>query len=195
MRALFACIILLVMFLTFSVARAEVLPRAGTCGGCHTESFEGWGASAHARSTSSKAFRRGLKTYLLEEGTDSGAYCFRCHAPGVFISGGVFEFTRAVLKEDVPGGGVTCVVCHSVEAVKDGGVVYDLGESPGYHRVKDLRSIERKELCTTCHSVYKEESKTESAEASETSDHTFPGVIVAYEEDGVCPGMKGGTVR
>lgn len=204
MRPMLVCIILLA---ALSSARAETLPRAGGCGGCHTQSYEGYLSSAHARSISTEAFRTGLKRYLLKEGTDSGGYCFRCHAPGVFISGGVFEFTKTVLKGRPGGEGVTCVACHSVEAVKDGKAVFDPGESPGYHRVKDLRYIDKEELCTICHSSYKkaiaEPVKAEKkgllgraasrfgqvlgTKTYKEIDHTFSDTIVTGEEHGRCP--------
>ncbi len=118
----------MVLFLSYTAAGAAVLPRAGTCGGCHVENFNGWQSSAHAFSVSSTEFRSAFKAYLKREDTDDGGFCFRCHAPAILISGGVFEATKRVLKGRSPGAGVTCIVCHSVESVKDGRAVRDPGE-------------------------------------------------------------------
>ena len=183
------------------------LPRAGTCGGCHVENFRDWRSSAHSRAVSGERFRKALKEYLLRHDTDEGGFCFRCHAPGVLITGGVFEATEDIVRGRPHVEGVGCAVCHSVETVKDGVAVYDPGESRGYHGVKDLRSIDKEGLCNTCHSSYRAVEREEAAEkkgllagvfswlgrmvgvgASNKIDHTFSGTIVPEDES--CPGMK-----
>ncbi len=207
MRPILAGMILLV---TLSTAQAAGLPRAGTCGACHTANFDGWSSSAHARSTSNDRFRSALKRYLVEQDTDDGGFCFRCHAPIILISGGSFKATRELLMGRTPRNSVTCVVCHSVESIKDGKAIYDPGDSRAYHRVRDLRSIKRERLCRTCHSVYKPALRVEADHEQdrpsgfisrlrrsagggtpEKIDHGFPGVVVTATEDGSCPGTGG----
>ncbi len=197
----------MIVLLTYTVAGANGLSRAGTCGGCHVENFNVWQASPHARSISSAEFRGAFKAYLKRADTDDGGLCFRCHAPAILISGGVFEATKRVLRGRTPGEGVTCIACHSVESVKEGRAVRDPGESRNYHRVRDLRSIDRERFCTTCHSSYEEQSAGEvkktglrtslvssfnrvvGTETAPTVDHGFPGAIVLSKEGGSCPGM------
>lgn len=206
MKTLITCIILLLALPLYAAAGT---PRAGTCGGCHVENFSDWSSSAHSRSVSTERFRSALSDYLLKEGTDNGGYCFRCHAPAILISGGGFKATKRLMRGRGSSEGVTCIVCHSVESIKDGRAVYDPGGVPGYHRVKDLRSLDKESLCTTCHRSYKPESagaditegrikglaskfgRMVSTKNITHSDHKFSGATVMSAEDGFCPGIEG----
>jgi hypothetical protein len=198
----------MILLAALSTAAAAGLPRAGTCGACHTSNFDGWSPSAHARSTSSDEFRIALKRYLADHDTDDGGFCFRCHAPTILISGGSFKATRELLMGRSSRDSVTCVACHSIESIKDGRAIYDPGDSRAYHRVRDLRSIKTEQLCRTCHSAYKPGPRAEadreqarpagfisrllgSADSSKKIDHGFPGVVVTSTEDGSCPGTGG----
>jgi len=134
--------------------QAKGLPRAESCGSCHVSNFDTWESSAHADSISRQGFRSCLEDYLEKERTNSGAYCFDCHAPGEVISGDVFAATNDVMKGKLYRDGVTCVACHSVESIQDGKAIYDPGGINGYHSVKDLKSVDREALCLTCHSRY-----------------------------------------
>ena len=191
-------------------AWSAVFHRAGTCGGCHVESFDGWSSSVHAESISSERFRSCLSGYLSKENTDSGGYCFRCHAPAVLISGKVFEATEAMVKGVSADEGVSCIVCHSVESVKEGRAVYEPGTSSGYHMVKDLTRLDRARLCTTCHGSYKRLDPAQSSveadegfwngifsglgravgtETLKKIDHSFSGATVATDKHWACPDM------
>ncbi|MBI3398839.1 MAG: hypothetical protein HY026_06380 [Deltaproteobacteria bacterium] len=198
----------MIILITLSSAGAAVLPRAGACGSCHVDNFREWESSAHSRSILGERFRKALKEHLLRDGTDEGSFCFRCHAPELIISGDVFEATKMALNGKAPAEGVTCVACHSVESVKGGKPVYDPGDFPGYHRVKDLRSLDRAGLCTTCHSVYKQKNIVREeksgflmrnvswvtelfhARRSKKSDHGFSDTIIVEKEGEGCPGVK-----
>lgn len=205
----------LLLLFTLSVAQAAQLPRAGTCGSCHVENFNDWHASDHAQSIASERFRKNLRRYLLREDTENGEFCFRCHAPAVLITGDVFAATKMVLRGNHSMEGVTCVVCHSVESIKEGKALYAAGNVPAYHRVKDLQSIDRAALCTTCHGAYTPDMDSPvnveekgfltelvsglkqlvSGKTIETTDHGFPGFILQNTDDGgdgLCPGQEKG---
>lgn len=185
---------------------AKGLPRAESCGSCHVSNLDTWQDSAHANSVNSSGFRNCLTSYLEKEKTNSGAYCFECHAPGVVISGDVFASTRDVVKGKMHHDGVTCVACHSVESIENGKAVYDPGGIHGYHSIKDLKSIDRGKLCSTCHGRYKsthpvkEKMQPGFFEILYTSligtkdktiiDHRFIESVVANEEHWSCPDIS-----
>ena len=205
MRHVLPFMIILIML---SSAEAAVLPRAGACGSCHVDNFREWKSSAHARSIIGEGFRKALKEHLLREGTDEGGFCFRCHAPELIISGDIFEATKRVLNGKAQTEGVTCVVCHSVESIKEGKLIYDPGDFPGYHRVKDLMSLDRAGLCATCHSFYKQKDTVKEeksgffmrhvsrvtelfhAKRHKESGHSFSDSIIVEKEGKGCPGVK-----
>ncbi|HEC11753.1 MAG TPA: hypothetical protein ENI80_00620 [Acidiferrobacteraceae bacterium] len=203
MRPLVICLFLLA---PSQAVQAKGLPRAESCGSCHVSSFDAWQYSAHANSINSNDFRGCLEGYLEKENTNSGAYCFKCHAPGEVISGDVFAATSDVVKGKTYRDGVTCVVCHSVESVENGKAVYDPGDIHGYHSVKDLRLVNREALCSTCHSIYKTiRSVKERAKPGffqglfaslgglvgtknkAQTDHRFAESVVANEGHWACP--------
>ena len=201
--------ICLFLFTTSLTVQARDLPRAESCGSCHVSNFDTWQDSSHANSVSSSGFRSCLKNYLEKENTNSGAYCFECHAPGEVISGDVFAATRDMVKGKTHRGGVTCVACHSVESVENGKAVYDPGDIHGYHSVKDLRSVNRAALCSTCHSTYKSTHSVKeriepgffqglfasiadlvSTKNEARTDHRFTESMVANEGHWLCPDIS-----
>lgn len=203
MKPLLLCLVLFVMSLS---AHARGLPRAESCGSCHVYNFDTWEKSAHANSINSKNFRSCLNNYLEKEKTGNGTYCFECHAPGEVISGNTFAVTNDILKGKKHRDGITCVACHSVESIENGKAVYDPGDIHGYHRVKDLKSINREALCSTCHNSYQStqaaKEKTEpdfmqeiymslgglvSTRHKTKTDHTFPQSQVTNKKHWDCP--------
>lgn len=202
-------VIFLFLFAVSLAVQAKGLPRAESCGSCHVSNFDTWQDSAHANSVNSRGFRSCLENYLEKENTNSGAYCFECHAPGEVISGDVFAATNDVVKGKTHRDGVTCVACHSVESVEDGKAVYDPGGIHGYHSVKDLKSVNRAALCSTCHGSYQStQSVKENVEPGYfedlyaslgglvstknkiITDHRFAESVVSNEEHWACPDIS-----
>lgn len=207
--------ILPMMFMAFLMlpdAGEGKLLRAGTCGGCHIRSFDGWQTSGHAKSVSSEEFRLSLKRYLLKAGRDDGSFCFRCHAPAILITGEAFTATEEILRGRGSREGVTCIVCHSVESVKGGIAKYDPGDISAYHRVKDLESIDRQALCSSCHRDYGSFENDTSVEADKKGffrkialifgdiinkgskkevDHSFRESAPGHDKAWKCPGLEG----
>lgn len=192
-----------------SWSEAKLL-RAGTCGGCHVKNFNGWHASGHAKSVSGKEFKRSLERHLLKEERDDGSFCFRCHAPVILMTGEAFKATKEILRGKASREGVTCVVCHSVESVKGGIAIYAPGDISAYHKVKNLKFIDREALCTTCHGSYNFDTNDEPSEAGKKgfftsitlkfekligkgskkeTDHRFKGTVSEHDETGGCPGL------
>jgi hypothetical protein len=67
-----------------------------SCGLCHTDKYEEWKTSKHAR-----AFSPGLVGQLLTYNADQAASCMKCHAP-LFEQGQAFATARAVDAGDRP---------------------------------------------------------------------------------------------
>lgn len=119
----FGCLIFLGLGLIHATAFAEVinkpavstlLPNAKKCGQCHKAIYQQWHNSFHAQSTPAAdkivaAFYR----YLQKKGVDTQK-CDKCHMPLQAI----FR-TEALTKQnmEVFNDGVSCIVCHSIEAV------------------------------------------------------------------------------
>lgn len=206
MRPIVICLCLLATSLAI---QAKDLPRAESCGSCHVSNFDTWQDSAHANSVNSHNFRRCLEDYLEKEQTNSGTYCFECHAPAEVISGNVVIATSDVVKGRTHRGGVTCFTCHSVESVVNGKAVYDPGDIHGYHSVTDLKSIKREALCSSCHDTYMSTLSTQEVtepgffagliasisdvvrtKSGAQTDHRFTESIVANEGHWACPDIS-----
>ncbi len=203
-------LVIFLCLLSSSLAvQAKGLPRAESCGSCHVSNFDTWQDSAHANSVNSQLFRRCLEDYLEKKQTNSGTYCFDCHAPGEVISGNAFIATSDVLKGRTHRGGVTCITCHSVESVVNGKAVYDPGDTHGYHSVTDLQSIKREALCLSCHGTYTSTHSTKkviepgffagliasisgvvSTKSGAQTDHLFTESVVANEGHWACPDIS-----
>ena len=81
------------------------------CGKCHSQIYEKWKESMHARATADPIFRA---SYLEAHYKSAGAaekLCMRCHAPTT-------RFTHEYdLNAELTSEGVTCDFCHSVMSV------------------------------------------------------------------------------
>jgi hypothetical protein len=92
------------------------IANSDTCGSCHTEIFEQWSSSMHAKSASDPAYVTNVNFLTEGRGISATRYCEGCHAPVALLTG-----------ELTPGGqhggtkntaafneGVGCMGCHGI---------------------------------------------------------------------------------
>ncbi len=141
-----------------------------SCGECHPDHLREWSGSMHAYAAEDPLFlamnRRG------QEETDGalGDFCVRCHAPMAVRLG---ETTDGLNLDEVDAAlkGVTCIFCHTVEAV-DGdhnnplrlaegttmrGGLADPLDNPAhpsqYSALHDREQLGSSALCGSCHDI------------------------------------------
>ena len=96
---------------------ATTLSGSAGCGtsGCHSDILEEWEPSAHRYASSDVAFQSVQRIMLDDTGAESTRYCAGCHDPIALLSGSKNVNVEGLTS---PGAdeGVSCVVCHSIEA-------------------------------------------------------------------------------
>lgn len=127
-------------------------PSAQGCHACHTEPYDGWAGSAHAR---------GVTPALAEAAAEAGTpACLSCHLPlqqqhphQVTFQGGD---PTAPLARDNPAWsptlqaeGVTCVACH----VRDGAVVGPRPPTHAPHTTAWSSVLSSSSMCAACHQL------------------------------------------
>lgn len=134
--------------------------RAETCGLCHTEIYDEWRISTHARAwLDDPQYLEELKKTTALEGRDSGWICMNCHTPLESqlprLVAGLSEGNRgrpiyvdnpnfdAALQDEA----ITCATCH----VQDGVVLGPYGNTNAPHPVRRSQELLSAGLCTQCH--------------------------------------------
>ncbi|MCE9637553.1 MAG: cytochrome c family protein, partial [Planctomycetes bacterium] len=140
------------------------------CAACHPAQHEAWKGSMHSRAHNDGLYLAFAHKAREEGGVDLYRFCSGCHAPAAVASG------------EIPGGkgrettfhtddGVGCVVCHSVNGMKElhagggangsivlgaGDVMYgpisDPAKSPA-HGSEESPLHRRSEFCSNCHTL------------------------------------------
>jgi hypothetical protein len=141
-----------------------------SCAGCHTDHFHAWSGSMHAYASDDPVFVAMNARGQRETGAALGTFCVRCHAPIAVALGATNDgLNLATLPRSQRG--VTCVFCHTVDAI-DGvhnGAVRLAGDGvmrgpildpvPGlfhastYSPLHDRARLESASLCGACHDV------------------------------------------
>ncbi|MDH3891220.1 MAG: cytochrome c family protein [candidate division Zixibacteria bacterium] len=86
------------------------------CKECHSDIFELWKNSLHAKSYENPTFRATYMTARLDRGDEVAQKCLACHAPMANDENG-HDPDAAGAEE-----GVTCSFCHSISSVGEGGI-------------------------------------------------------------------------
>jgi tetratricopeptide (TPR) repeat protein len=145
-------------------ADVAALADVQRCTECHAEAVHEWGASAHAHASFDNPWYRASVDDLRQGlGYESSQHCAGCHDPLLLLAG---KMTRDVKPSDpLASAGVTCLVCHSVQATtSDGNASFSLSTEPVPMPVAgDAGSLQRHRerlspkalrtpgLCASCH--------------------------------------------
>jgi hypothetical protein len=125
------------------------------CAGCHADVVAGWQSSAHRFSSFNNPYYRvSVDAFRHERGARATRFCAGCHEPAL---ANALAVDRASPEAQA---GITCLVCHSIDAVSlegNGGWHARLDTpAPGKegHRARYRRPIlDEAQLCAGCHKV------------------------------------------
>lgn len=128
------------------------------CRQCHSDIFELWQNSLHAKSYENPTIRATFMSIRYKYGEEVAKDCLKCHAPKAHMTGDFEPDSPSMLE------GVSCWFCHSISSINHGnidtyynldtsGVIfgpYEAGGEAG-HDVKYSPLFLKSELCAGCH--------------------------------------------
>jgi len=152
------------------VLTAEELLDPAACAECHPTHYQEWRGSMHAYAAEDPVFLAMNARGQRETNGALGDFCVQCHAPMALRMGLTDDGTDL---DDVPEHlrGITCVFCHTVDAVEGahnnplrladdgvmrGGVRDPIqvgGHAMAYSPLHDRRDARSSALCGSCHDV------------------------------------------
>jgi hypothetical protein len=136
-------------------AESPKLSSAEKCQPCHTEIYNLWKKSGHARSYADPIFQTAFQKAYTETAGSAKTHCLKCHAPMVTVSGD-YAVADTITRE-----GVTCDFCHSITDVDlkhpatpftlTESVINRKGQSGTAHGVMFSNVTTSPTLCAGCH--------------------------------------------
>ncbi len=90
-------------------------PSAAYCGHCHQQAYRQWRQSLHSNAFRDPFYRGSVNILLHTKGPEYARHCDSCHDP-VGVLGGSLN-PVATMDRPFERDGVTCMVCHSIQAV------------------------------------------------------------------------------
>jgi Flp pilus assembly protein TadD len=150
-------------------------PKAEYCGHCHEEAYSQWRQALHSNAFRTPFYRTSVNILIRTKGIEYSRHCDSCHNPIAVVSGALTS--DAQVDRSFDQDGVTCTVCHSIQALKstsgNGGYVMgvpavmvdengkripgevpfgDIIEHPERHSEAVMQSFYRTpEFCAACH--------------------------------------------
>lgn len=144
------------------------------CGKCHTDVHPQWAQSAHAKSFVEPFYQKNVNDLIDQKNIAFTRHCESCHNPAALFSGALTDKPK-VKERPFDEDGVSCIVCHSIEAVSGRGIGgYVMGqpaliEDPGGKKIfgatdEDIQNdiaghkrammrdlLKKPEFCASCH--------------------------------------------
>jgi len=153
---------------TVTYLSKEKLMDPESCAECHKKHYQDWSGSMHAYAADDPLFLAMNKSGQRE--AQIGKFCVNCHAPMAVRTGAT---TDGLNLDTLPKKlkGVTCYVCHSVDAVmgthdnplhlaEDGVMrgqlsdpVANTAHAASYSTLLDRDRLESAQLCGSCHDI------------------------------------------
>ncbi len=100
---------------------AERLADVTTCADCHPEVARAWRASPHAAASFDNPwYRQAVDSIRADRGPEASRFCAGCHDPVLLVADAMHEPIEPT--DPRAHAGVTCMVCHGVQAVRSDGV-------------------------------------------------------------------------
>ena len=140
------------------------LAKTDDCAQCHADVASHWMHSAHAyASFDNPWYRASVDSFRTHRGKTESRFCAGCHDPLLLMSGDIDEEVGP--DDDLAYAGITCLVCHSIEATRpDGNASFDLTDEPvlipdpaspseieAHRRRLALPPLRTAALCGSCH--------------------------------------------
>lgn len=91
-------------------------PDATYCAHCHQEAYHQWRQALHSNSFREPFYRTSVNLLIKTKGIEYSRHCDSCHNPISVLSGALTQNSQVDRKFDQDG--VTCTVCHSIQAVR-----------------------------------------------------------------------------
>lgn len=127
-----------------------------SCQSCHSEIYDQWKESFHAKATTSPAFRGMATLFNFSSGPKYARECLNCHATDVKLSGDYEARWQAIMDDKPDTPGVTCTACHAIREVdKDSHdllvpVTMKAVKTP-FHNVERSPLFKKEVMCSGCH--------------------------------------------
>jgi tetratricopeptide (TPR) repeat protein len=140
---------------------------AGNCAGCHADAAAQWQSSAHRFSSFNNPYYRvSVDEFRAERGAATSRFCANCHEPAI-VQANLVDKPIAYASREAQAG-LTCQVCHSVDAVPDldgnGGFHVTNSDVPTKMPAHGARTrpgiLAEPKFCGSCHKVGLDESIT-----------------------------------
>jgi tetratricopeptide (TPR) repeat protein len=101
------------------IGQADFIPAA-RCASCHANAHSEWSESAHRNSFREPFYQANVKHLIRERGIAVTRHCESCHNPVALFSGALTPDSNIARPFDDEG--VSCSVCHSIEATTTEGI-------------------------------------------------------------------------
>ena len=112
---------------------------AKRCAKCHESTHAEWNESAHRNAFREPFYQANVNHLIRERGIVTTRHCESCHNPVALFSGALSQ--NAKLERPFDEEGVSCSVCHSIEAVTTQGIGSYTIAPPALLELKDGRRI------------------------------------------------------
>ncbi len=101
-----------------------------SCAGCHADAAAQWRTSAHAfGSFNNPAYRVVVDRFRKDVGKDASRFCAGCHDVALLVDGAMAADVAP--NDGRAHGGITCRVCHGIDAVRpDGNGSFSVASTP-----------------------------------------------------------------
>jgi len=126
-----------------------------SCQSCHSEIYDQWKDSFHAKATTSPYFRGVATLFNFTVGPKYASECLNCHATDVKLTGDYQSRWQAILADKPDTPGITCTACHAINNVKDAPdisvpVKMTAIKTP-FHNVENSPMFKKAVSCSSCH--------------------------------------------
>lgn len=174
---------------------AEKFISSTRCAQCHADTHTQWRQSAHGNAFREPFYQKNVNDMIAQKGIEFTRHCESCHNPAALFSGALTK--SAQFKRPFDEDGVSCIVCHSIQAAENRGIGgYTMGEPalllkedgtrlldvtdkeiladvPSHRRAMMRPLLKSPEFCAACH---------KSQVPHELNDYKFLRAFAVYDE-------------
>lgn len=126
-----------------------------SCKGCHTQIYDEWRDSFHAKATTSPAFRGMFTIFDFSTQGKAPAECLNCHSTDSKYRQNHEELRQAILEDRPNTPGITCTACHGITQVEDiPDLMVPVENQPvtlPAHNVEKGELFKKSVMCSSCH--------------------------------------------
>lgn len=120
----------------------EDFVSSSRCAKCHTDTHPQWRESAHSNAFREPFYQKNVKDLIKQRNIAFTRHCESCHNPAALFSGALTDkpqFKNRPFDEE----GVSCIACHTIEAVTNRGVGgYVMGQPALLQKADGTKTLE-----------------------------------------------------